>query len=92
MDYSKRIVTVDRTQIMDFTFDEIKNGDKKYPTDVMNILGWAEQMKAPVRVYDENKSKIIWTEGSKADHYRFADVYDRIAFDLGAYTATYTSI
>lgn len=92
LDYSKRIVTVDRTQIMDFTFDEIKNGDKKYPSDVMNILGWSEQMKAPVRVYDENKSKIIWTEGSKADHYRFADVYDRIAFDLGAYTATYTSI
>ena len=92
LDYSKRIITVDRTQIMDVTFDEVKNAEKKYPPDVLNILGWSDQMKASVRVYDENKSKIVWTEGSKADHYRFADVYDRIAFDLGSYTATYSSV
>ena len=92
LDYPKKVITVDRTQIMDFTFDEVRFGHKKYPIDVHNILGWAEQMKAPVRVYNEQKSRIIWTEGSKADHYRFADVYDRIAFDLAAYSATYSSM
>ena len=89
-DYSKRIITVDRTQIMDVTFDELRFNDRQYPIDAYNVIGWADQMKAPVRVYNEAKSKIEWIEGSKADHYRFADVYDKIAFDLASYTATFS--
>lgn len=92
LDYKSRIVTVDRTQILDTTFDEIRNGQHKYPMDINTILHWADQMKASVRVINEAKSKIEWTEGNKADHYRFADAYDRIAFDLGSYAATYSSM
>jgi len=91
LDYKNRIVTTDRTQIMDYTFDEIRFGKKEYPKDVMNVLGFVDQMKAPVRVLSEEKSRIIWMEGSAADHFRFADVYDRIAFDLSTYTATFSS-
>lgn len=82
LNWRDRTVTVDRTQIIDFTFDEIVNGNRIFPSDVFTVLGFVDQMRAPVRVVDTEKSRIIWTENGAADHYRFADVYNRIAFDL----------
>ena len=92
LDWRNRIVTTDRTQIMDFTFDELRFQQKQYPSDVTSVLGFVEQMKAPVRVLSEEKSRIIWTEGSAADHFRFADVYDRIACDLASYGGSYSAV
>lgn len=82
LQWRDRIVTVDRTQILDVTFDEIVNEDHIYPSDVFTVMGWDQQMKAPVRVLEQEKGRVIWTENGAPDHYRFADVYDRIAFDL----------
>ena len=91
LDYQTNTVTVDRTQIMDATFDEIREGTRRFPEDVFTIFGWADQMRAPVRVLHENKNRIVWENGSTPDHYRFADVYDRVAHDLldlgGSYSA-----
>ena len=82
LNYKTRVVTIDRTQVFDATFDEIKDGKMFFPEDIMTVLGWSQQMRAPVRVLNENKSRIIWTEGSSPDHYRLAGIYDRIAYDV----------
>ena len=87
--WQERVISVDRTQVMDATFDDIQNGGRVWPEDIFTVLGWADQMRASVRVLDEAKSRIAWVEGSAADHYRFADVYDRIAFDIGESAASY---
>ena len=92
LDWRKRVVTVDRTQIMDATFDEYKNTERIIPVDSNSVLGFYAQMKAPVRVIDQNKSRIIWHEGNAPDHFRFADVYDRIAFDMLQMSGSYSSL
>ena len=91
MDWKSKVIIVDRTQVMDCTFDDITQDQRVFPRDVFLVLGFAEQMKAPVRVIDQVKSRIVWVEGSKQDHYRLADVYDRIAYDLSEQTGTYIS-
>lgn len=80
--YKTRVVTVDRTQVFDATFDEIKDGGRIFPEDALTVLGWSQQMRAPVRVLNESKSRIVWEEGKSPDHYRHAGIYDRIAYDV----------
>jgi len=92
LDWRNKIITVDRTQIFDATFDELRAAQRTLPSDVFTVLGFFDQMKAPVRVLDQQRSRIIWTEGSNPDHYRCADIYDRIAFDLTTMGASYTSV
>ena len=92
LQWRDRIVVVDRTQIMDTTFDEIVNQQRTLPNDVFTILGYVDQMRAPVRVLNQEKGRVIWTEGSAPDHYRFADVYDRIAFDLAQLQGSFGSV
>lgn len=89
LNWRSKICTVDRTQIFDATFDEIRNKERTLPGDIFTVLGFYDQMKAPVRVLDQEKSRIIWTEGRNPDHYRCADIYDRIAFDLTTMGGTY---
>jgi hypothetical protein len=89
LDYQSQVITVDRTAVFDATFDDLRNGTRLFPSDVFTVLAWADQMRAPVRVLDENRGRIVWTKG--VDHYRLADVYDRVAYDLlemgGSYEA-----
>lgn len=87
------IVTVDRTQAMDAAFDDIRYGRRWFPQDTMSsVLGWSEQMRAPVRLLDEKKQRIVWEEGSAADHYRHADVYDLIAHELSQMGGSFSVI
>ena len=81
---------MDRTQIMDATFEEIVGVKRSIPVDAFNSLGFVQQMTAPVRVLDSEKGRIRWEEGSQPDHYRLADVYDRLAFDLTQMTGSYS--
>ena len=89
LDYQTQVVNVDRTQVFDATFDDVRNGSRIFPSDVFTVLAWSDQMRTPVRVLDENRGRIVWTKG--VDHYRLADIYDRIAYDLlemgGSYQA-----
>lgn len=91
LDYQANIITVDRTAVFDATFDDIRNGIRVFPEDVFTVLGWSDQMRAPVRVLDETRGRIIWVSGTAADHYRLSDIYDRVAYDLlemgGSYSA-----
>ncbi len=76
------VIQVDRTSVFDVSFKDIVDGNRQLPVDVMSVASWAEQMCAPVRIVDSEKAKIMWVEGTKADHFRLADVYDRVASDL----------
>ncbi|MEC8881760.1 MAG: phage terminase large subunit family protein [Pseudomonadota bacterium] len=92
LNWKDRVVTVDRTQILDATFDEIKHKKRTLPKDVFTVLGFKGQMKAPVRILDQSRGRIVWVSGNNPDHYRFADVYDRIAFDMTQMGASYSAI
>jgi len=74
------LITVDRTQVLDATLDELNNGLRIFPEDVCSVKDFAKQLKAPKRVLKDGDDNFIWTKGP-ADHYRFADAYDRIAAD-----------
>ena len=91
VDWRTKVVTCDRTQVMDCTMDDIVNKTRLFPKDVFMVFGFSEQMRASVRVMDQNRNRIVWMEGSKQDHYRLADVYDRIAYDLSEQTGTYST-
>lgn len=82
LDHKARIATVDRTQVLDATLDDLRGGRHVLPKDVLSIDGFSEQMRAPVRSLDAEKGRYIWSEGNKADHYRFSDAYARVAADL----------
>jgi hypothetical protein len=82
LDHRARVATVDRTQILDATLDDLRGGRHVLPQDVLTVDGFADQMGAPSRVLDEEKGRYIWSEGNKADHYRFSDSYARLAADL----------
>ena len=92
LNWSDRVVTVDRTQILDATFDEIKHKKRTFPKDVFTVLAFKGQMKAPVRILDQNRGRIIWVSGNNPDHYRFADAYDRVAFDMTQMGASYSAL
>ena len=65
---------------------------REFPEDAWSVLGWSEQMRAPVRVLDEEKSRIVWVEGNAADHYRLSDTYARLAYDLCQIGGSYVSV
>jgi hypothetical protein len=84
LDRSSRIVTVDRTQLLDTVFEEIAAGpaERVFPGDVEAVEGFVRQMKAPVRTLSEKRDRYVWTEGSAPDHYFLANGYARVAYDL----------
>jgi len=82
LDYDEKVVTVDRTQVMDATMDEIAARLKTFPSDASTVLGFTDQMKAPVRQLDPDAQRIVWSEGNDPDHFRFADVYERVAQEV----------
>lgn len=55
-------------------------GLRVWPADVLDVLGWVPQMTAPIRV--QHEGVIRWDEGDKADHFRLAELYDLVAFEL----------
>lgn len=91
-DYQAQIVTVDRTAAFDADFDDIIEHRRTFPADVFSVLGWSGQMRAPVRVLDEKKGRIIWTKTDAPDHYRLSGVYDRIALDVADLGGSYSSL
>lgn len=74
-------VSCDRTQSIDEAHADVLRKQIELPRDAGSIDGGAfyAQMCAPTRVFDEDKKRFVWKEGSKADHYRMADVYEKVA-------------
>lgn len=92
MDWKTREVQVDRTQLLDAAFDDIRLRRRVFPDDIETVLGFSDQMRAPKRVLDEARSRIIWSEGNAPDHYRFADAYALVAYELSQQGGTYSSV
>lgn len=92
LDYQAQIVNVDRTSVFDVAYEDIRQGRRSFPEDCFGVLGWGEQMKAPVRVVDQERGRVVWTEGNAADHYRLSDVYARVAYDLLQQGGTYGAV
>jgi hypothetical protein len=92
LDYGSQVANVDRTALMDLAYDDIRSGRRSFPEDSWSVLGWSEQMRAPVRVLDEEKQRIVWVEGNAADHYRLSDTYARLACDLLQGGGSYSTI
>ena len=92
LDYASQTANVDRTALMDVAYQDIRQGRREFPEDAWSVLGWSEQMRAPVRVLDEEKSRIVWVEGNAADHYRLSDTYARLAYDLCQIGGSYVSV
>lgn len=82
MDYNERVVTSDRTQLLDTCLDDLKFGRNKLPGDIGTVLNFADQMRAPKRIIDEKTQRAIWEEGADPDHYRHADAYERVAVEI----------
>jgi hypothetical protein len=91
LDWGRRLVTVDRTQLLDATMDDLRYDEprKLFPEDVWHVEGWQDQMTAPRRILNQRGEKYIWDEGNADDHYRFADAYERVALDLIQKSGTY---
>ena len=92
LDYTSQVANVDRTALMDVGYEDIRTGRRTFPEDSWSVLGWAEQMRAPVRILDEDKGRIVWVEGNAPDHYRLSDTYARLAYDLLQGGGTYTAV
>lgn len=79
-DWATRVVSVDHTQVIDAATDLIRNGDRVFPVDVGTVFGWSVQMRDTRRGLNEAGTRIVWEKGTR-DDYRFADVYDLVAYD-----------
>lgn len=78
-DKKSKVMSADRTAILDKTFAELRGGKNLLPVNFGAILGgeYVDEMTCSVREFQEDKGKYIWTKGK--DHQRHADVYDYMA-------------
>jgi hypothetical protein len=124
-DNEARIVSVDRTQLLDAAADQIRlggvagriyteaglvpppsvdaNADPRaqavtwavlealrdpgagrarlWPSDIDEVPEFIAQVLAPRRVLNSD-GEVRWSEGSRPDHYRLADAYDLLAYEI----------
>jgi hypothetical protein len=85
IDYATRTISVDRTQSLDSSFSDYAEKRVQLPKDWRSLDNgeFVKQMKAPTRVFDEDRQRYVWEEGSLADHHRHADNYESIAARIG---------
>jgi len=83
-DYKERTIVVGRTETLDASYQDYAMGKVVLPVAFRSIDGgdFLAQMTAPTRIYDEAKNKFVWDEGSRPDHHRHADNYEKIASGL----------
>ena len=77
-----QIIDADRTQVFDRLVASIQRKKLALPKNAGLIDKYYEQMQAPVRKKDEDKNRYYWSEGSNADHYFLAELYDLLAAEL----------
>lgn len=81
-------IIADKHQSLDESYDAYIKRNVILPADFRTIDGgdFVAQMGAPIRKYTPYGTSGIllatWVEGNKADHYRHADTYEMMAFNL----------
>lgn len=75
------MILIDRTQAFDDAHADVLKQMMELPRDAASIDEgeFYKQMCAPTRVLDEKSGRFVWREGTQADHYRLADVYEKVA-------------
>ena len=80
LDVTARLVTVDRTQLLDRAWYDLRDGLCVLPSDALAVPSFSDQMCTPIRVVNEDSGQASWTKG--ADHFRLADGDERVALSL----------
>lgn len=80
LDVTARLVTVDRTQLLDRAWYDLRDGLCVLPSDALAVPSFSDQMCTPIRVVNEASGQASWTKG--ADHFRLADGYERVALSV----------
>lgn len=75
VDKINKIVSLNRTASMDAVREGLVAGYIKLPADIEGVPEFYDQMSASTRIYDEDRDRYTWVEGSKPDHYHHAMVY-----------------
>lgn len=81
----RRIINVDRTNVLDRAFSALKARKVILPVNYRSIFkgGFADEMCGPVRQTEQDaKGNVKYTWSKCKDHQRHADVYDMLAFKL----------
>jgi hypothetical protein len=81
IDYDKRFIVADRTQVADAFVGDITTQVLLLPANAPTLEDgeFFNQLCAPTRVMDEDTGLYRWTAGSKPDHFFHAGIYERIA-------------
>lgn len=76
-----KTISTNKTQILDASYAEYIDRQVQLPKDWQHIDRgeFVKQLCAPVRVFNEDKQRYEWIEGSADDHYRHADTYEFLA-------------
>lgn len=84
IDHVDKTVAVNRTASIDQTYAEWMQGYVSIGSNWRSADGgdFAKQMKAPTRIYLENKRRYEWQEGNQPDHHFHADNYERITASM----------
>jgi len=84
VDRKRGLLTVDRTQLLDATLDDLRASPPRriLPSDIGTVEHFAAQMRAPVRRLSDRGDRYVWDEGGQPDHYRLTDAYERVAADM----------
>jgi hypothetical protein len=87
-------IIADRTQTLDGSHAEILQKKVLFPKNVASLDNgdFVSQMCAPTRIYDENRQRFKWIEGTVPDHYRHADNYDFIASKIFKQNAIFLGV
>jgi hypothetical protein len=84
-DMNDRVLTVDRTAVLDRALQKIKGGRNFLPTNYKALAGgnYVHEMTSSVRKVEQDakgNTRFIWTKTE--DHQRHADVYDMLAAEM----------
>jgi hypothetical protein len=81
--YNRRIISPNRTEVLDRTYAQIQTGKNILPANYMDIFNglYYDEMSSPVREMrlDINGNAFHVWESNGRDHQRFADAYDYLA-------------
>jgi hypothetical protein len=86
MNYQRKIISYDRTEILDRTYAQLQSGKNIIPENYADIFGgnYVSEMSSPIREMhlDKDGNPIFIWESDGKDHQRFADAYDYLAMRL----------
>ena len=84
VDHREKFIKADRTQSLDASYFDYAQKLVLLPSDYRSLDNgnFVKQMQAPRRILDKKRDVYVWDEGSKPDHHRHADNYEKMAASL----------